>query len=145
MGSMNKVILMGRLGQDPEANTTGTGKSVCNFSVATDGFTGGEKTTEWHRVVAWERVADVATQYLRKGSQVLIEGRLQTRKWEDRDGNTRYTTEIIAYSLQLTGTRNDAGQGQPASSQPYAGGQPPAAADAVPPPGPGVEDDELPF
>lgn len=101
MGSVNRVMLVGRLGADPELKTTTSGKQVANFNLATDESytdTTGERQerTEWHRVVAWQRTAEVVHQYLAKGRQVVIEGRLQTRKWQDQDGRDRYTTEVVA-------------------------------------------------
>lgn len=109
MASVNKVIFIGNLGADPELRYTAGGKAVATFNLATsEQWTGkdGEKTerTEWHRIVAWARLAEICGEYLRKGSQVFIEGRLQTRAWEDRDGNKRYTTEIVAQTMQMLGT-----------------------------------------
>lgn len=98
---VNKVILVGRLGQDPELNETNGGTAVCNMRMATgDSYTNrdGEEvdTTEWHDVVAWGRLAEICGEYLDKGRQVYVEGTLQTRQWEDRDGNARYNTEVKA-------------------------------------------------
>jgi single-strand DNA-binding protein len=107
MAGVNKVILVGRLGRDPEIRYTPSGAAVANFSVATSeewrDKDSGEKQerTEWHRIVAWRRLGEICGEYLRKGSQVYIEGRLQTRSWEDRDGNKRYTTEVIAQNMQM--------------------------------------------
>ena len=104
---VNKVFLIGRLGADPEVGYTQNGNAVANFSVATsenwkDKNTGEKRErTEWHRVVAWDRLGEICGEYLSKGRQVYIEGRLQTRSWEDRDGNKRYTTEIIASDVQF--------------------------------------------
>lgn len=111
-GSVNQVTLVGRLGKDPELKYTQGGDAVANFSVATDETwkdKSGEKQqrTEWHNIVAWKKLAEICGQYLRKGSQVLIQGRLQTRKWEDKDGNTRYTTEIVASNLVMLGKKDD--------------------------------------
>jgi single-strand DNA-binding protein len=108
MASVNKVILVGHLGSDPEVRYTPSGKAVANFSLATtERFTNkeGEKEerTEWHKIVAWARLGEICGEYLTKGSQVYIEGRLQTRNWEDRDGNKRYTTEIVAQAMQMLG------------------------------------------
>jgi single-strand DNA-binding protein len=120
MASVNKVILVGNLGQDPEVRYTATGDAMCNFSVATkDSWTdkaSGEKkeTTEWHRVSFFGRTAEVAGQYLKKGSQVYIEGSLRTRKFTDRDGNERSVTEIRGDRMQMLGSRQ--GMGAPASS-----------------------------
>jgi single-strand DNA-binding protein len=108
--SVNKVILIGNLGQDPELRYTGSGTAVCNLSVATnESYTNrdGElvERTEWHRVVTWDKLAEICNEYLQKGSQVYFEGQLQTRSWEDRDGNTRYTTEIKAREMVMLGGR----------------------------------------
>ena len=109
MASVNKVILVGNLGADPEVRYTPSGKAVASFNVATrEQWTGkdGEKSekTEWHRIVAWARLGEICGEYLHKGSQVYIEGRLQTRTWEDRDGNKRSTTEIVAQTMQMLGS-----------------------------------------
>jgi len=107
--SVNKVILLGRLGQDPELRNTPNGNSVCNFTLATsenwtDKQSGQrQERTEWHRIVVWGRVAENCNQYLAKGRQAYIEGRLQTRSWEDKDGNKRYTTEVLANTVQFIG------------------------------------------
>ncbi len=107
MAGVNKVILVGRLGRDPEVRYTPSGVAVANFSMATseewkDKDSGEKKErTEWHRIVAWRRLGEICGEYLRKGSQIYIEGKLQTRDWEDRDGNKRYTTEIVAQSMQM--------------------------------------------
>ena len=102
--SVNKVILIGRLGADPELRYTGSGKAVCNFNVATsrswDGADGNrEERTDWHKIVAWGKQGENCREYLVKGQQVYLEGRLETRSWEDRDGNKRYTTEVVARSV----------------------------------------------
>lgn len=106
--SVNKVILLGRLGQDPELKYTPGGAAVCNFSLATtEAWTdkAGQKQekTEWHRIVVWGKLAELCNQYLSKGRQAFLEGRLQTRSWEDKDGNKRYTTEIMATTVQFIG------------------------------------------
>ena len=106
MGSLNKVMLIGRLGKDPEIRYTQSGSAVANFSLATSEFSKdkqGQKQerTEWHNIVAWEHLADLAQNYLKKGKQVYIEGRLQTRSWEDPQGQKRYTTEIVASTMQF--------------------------------------------
>ena len=108
MASVNKVMLIGNLGGDPEKRVTGTGQAVTNFNMATtDRWTdkSGQKQerTEWHRVVVWGPQADSCAQYLNKGRQVYVEGSLRTRQWQDRDGNTRYTTEVIAQRVQFLG------------------------------------------
>ena len=106
-GSINKAIIVGHLGQDPELRSTDKGMSVCNFSVATSEswMDNGEKKekTEWHRVVVWGRQAEICEQYLKKGRLVYVEGKIQTRKYEDRDGADRYSTEIIARDVQFLG------------------------------------------
>ena len=106
MASINKVILIGSLGKDPETRFTGSGKAVTNFSMATNENWkdhAGEKQerTEWHRIVAWGKLAEICDKLLSKGKQVYVEGRIQTRAWDDREGNKKYTTEIIADRMQL--------------------------------------------
>lgn len=107
MASVNKVILVGNLGRDPEIRYTAEGSAVCNFSIATTSSwkdrTSGEKReeTEWHRIVLYNRLAEIAGEYLRKGRPVFIEGRLRTRKWTAQDGQERFTTEIIAEQMQM--------------------------------------------
>jgi single-strand DNA-binding protein len=105
-GSVNKVILIGRLGKDPEMRFTPSGRAVTNFTLATnENWTdqSGERQerTEWHRIVTWGKLAENSAKLLSKGKQVYIEGRLQTRQWDDRDGNKRYTTEIVANTMQI--------------------------------------------
>jgi single-strand DNA-binding protein len=105
-GSVNKVILIGRLGKDPEMRFTPGGRAVTNFTLATnENWTdqSGERQerTEWHRVVTWGKLAENCAKLLSKGKQVYVEGRLQTRSWDDRDGNKRYTTEIVANAMQI--------------------------------------------
>ncbi|MBF0353200.1 MAG: single-stranded DNA-binding protein [SAR324 cluster bacterium] len=106
MGSLNKVMLIGRLGKDPEIRYTPSGSAVANFSIATtdswkDKQGQKQEKTEWHNIVAWDRLADLAQNYLKKGSQLYVEGRLQTRSWEDQQGQKKYTTEIIANTIQF--------------------------------------------
>jgi single-strand DNA-binding protein len=114
---VNKVTLIGNLGQDPEVRYTANGSAVANVSIATaeswkDRESGDlQERTEWHRVVFFSRLAEIVAEYLKKGSQVYIEGRLQTRKWQDRDGNDKYTTEIVANEMQMLGGRGGAGGG----------------------------------
>jgi single-strand DNA-binding protein len=105
MGTINKVLLIGRLGKDPEERTTAGGTRVSNFSLATDTYHGnnGEKTTEWHRVVAFGKPAELCNQYLKKGQLVCIEGYLQTRSWEKTPGEKRYFTEVIASRVTFLG------------------------------------------
>ena len=116
MASVNKVIIVGNLGNDPEMRYTPSGDAVANITVATteswkDKASGEKKeATEWHRVTMFKRLAEVAGQYLKKGSQVYIEGKLKTRKWQDKDGNDRYTTEINADDMKMLGSREASGR-----------------------------------
>jgi len=108
--SVNKVILVGRLGRDPETRYTGGGQAVANFSMATDESykdKNGErqKRTEWHKIVVWSKLAEIAQQYLKKGSLLYLEGRLQTREWQDKEGQKRTTTEIVAANFRMLGGR----------------------------------------
>ena len=110
--SVNKVILVGRLGRDPETRFTGGGQAVANFTLATDSTykdRSGErqKKTEWHRIVVWSKLAEICQQYLKKGSLIYIEGRLQTREWEDKSGQKRSTTEIVASEMRMLGSRSE--------------------------------------
>lgn len=113
MAGINKVIIVGNLGNDPEIRTMPNGEAVANISVATsESWTdknSGEKkeATEWHRIVIYRKLAEIAAQYLHKGSQVYVEGRLKTRKWQDNNGQDRYTTEIQGDNLQMLGGRQD--------------------------------------
>lgn len=157
MAGVNKAILIGNLGRDPEIRYTPSGTAVANFTLATtenipsrDG--GREDRTEWHRIVAFGRLAEICGEYLAQGRQVYIEGRIQTRDWEDREGNKRTTTEIVAQRMQMLGPPR---QGKGASSRPEArGGGPPSsretgeedfsgpeASSAEPP----ADEDEIPF
>jgi single-strand DNA-binding protein len=123
MAGVNKVILIGNLGADPEIRYTPSGAAVANFRIATsDEWTDkntGEKQerTEWHRIVAWRRLGEICGEYLRKGSQVFIEGKIQTRSWEDREGNRRYMTEIVAQSMQMLGPAGKGGRDEPAGER----------------------------
>lgn len=119
-GTVNVVHLIGRLGADPEIRTTPSGATVANFNVATnrsykDADGNWQEETDWHRIVLWRRQAEVAKEYARKGSRVYVEGRLQTRSWEDNDGNKRYTTEVIGFEFQLLDSPSN-GQPEPESS-----------------------------
>ncbi|MBT8422113.1 MAG: single-stranded DNA-binding protein [Gammaproteobacteria bacterium] len=141
---VNKVILVGNLGADPETKYMPSGDCVCNLSVATTESwkdkNSGEKVerTEWHRVVMFRRLAEIAGEYLRKGSQVYLEGKLKTRKWQDKNGNDRYTTEIEASEMQMLGGRGgNAGMGAPAPAQAAAA---PAASGSFDGP-----EDDIPF
>jgi len=152
---VNKVILVGNLGNDPDVRATASGARIANISLATtDSWTDkqtGQKQdrTEWHRVVFFNRLAEIVEQYLAKGSQVYIEGRLQTRKWQDQNGQDRYTTEIVANDMQMLGGRAGAGGGGFESTAPM---DPPAqksaapAKTAAPAAGPDINfDDDIPF
>lgn len=151
MASVNKVILIGNLGRDPETRYMPNGDQVTNITIATteswkDKGTGEQKDmTEWHRVVFFRRLAEIAGQYLKKGSQVYIEGRLRTRKWQGQDGQDRYTTEIEANEMKMLGKREGMGQGD---APPRESNARPAPRNVPPPPGNGglddVEDD-IPF
>jgi len=117
MASVNKVILVGNLGRDPETRYSTSGAAICNITIATSrqwkDKASGEKReeTEWHRVVFYDRLAEIAGEYLKKGRPVYVEGRLKTRKWQDKEGQDRYTTEIIAEEMQLLGSREGGGGG----------------------------------
>jgi len=115
MASVNKVILVGNLGKDPESRFLPDGGAVCNFSVATtdkwkDKSGEQQERTEWHRISTFSKLAEICGEYLKKGSQVYIEGRLQTRKWQDKEGNDKYTTEIVADRMQMLGSRGGGGE-----------------------------------
>src|SRR5690606_728588 len=153
---INKVILIGNLGQDPETRTTPGGTTVTNIRIATseswtDKASGEKKEqTEWHTVVMWNRLGEIAAEYLRKGSQVYIEGRLQTRKWQDKQGNDRYTTEVVASEMQMLGGRGGGGSGaaQETRDTREAGGGGGRGAGAAAPAGAGPSadfDDDIPF
>lgn len=121
--SVNKVILVGRLGQNPEVRYTPSGAAVANFSVATneswmDKAGQKQERTEWHRIVVWGKLAELCSKYLTKGRQAYIEGRLQTRQWQDKDGQTKYTTEVQAQTVQFLGAGAGAGAD---TGAPYAG------------------------
>ncbi len=127
MASVNKVIVVGNLGKDPETRFLPDGKAVCNFSVATtdtwkDKATGEKKeATEWHRISSFGRLAEICGEYLKKGSQVYVEGKLRTRKWQDKEGQDRYTTEIVADAMQMLGSRSGMGGGEPREAREPAG------------------------
>jgi len=140
MPSLNKVQIIGNLGSDPEMRFTANGQAVANFNVACNRrYTtrDGEQRedTEWVRVVCWARTAEIASQYLSKGHQVYVEGRLQTRQWEDREGNTRYTTEVVAQNLLMLGGRGGRGGGGDDWGGERAAAGPPS----------GIDVDDLPF
>ena len=125
MASINKVILIGNLGRDPEVRYTPNGNAICNISVATTrnwkDKTSGDKVeeTEWHRVVFYDRLAEIAGEYLKKGRPVYVEGRLKTRKWQDKEGKDVYTTEVIADNMQLLGGREGMGGGDSGGDSGY--------------------------
>jgi single-strand DNA-binding protein len=119
---VNKVILVGNLGNDPEVRYMPNGNAVANLSIATseswkDQQGQLQEKTEWHKVTMYRRLAEIAGEYLKKGSQIYLEGKLQTRKWQDQQGNDRYTTEVIADQLQMLGGRNESGGGQGGGGQ----------------------------
>ena len=121
MASVNKVIVLGNLGADPELRYTNSGTAVASFRVATserwnDKNGESQERTEWHRIVAWDKLGEICGKYLKKGRSVYVEGRLQTRAWEDKEGNKRYTTEIVARTMQMLGGRGGEGAGSGDSS-----------------------------
>ena len=161
MASINKVILIGNLGRDPEVRYTPNGSAVCNLNLATTRNWKNRETgerqeeTEWHRVVLFDRLAEVAVEYLKKGRPVYIEGRLRTRKWTDKDGIEKYTTEICGEQMQLMGgrdeggnasRRDDGGDSRPAQrEQGRAPSQNRASAPAASYASSNVDDDDIPF
>ena len=160
MASVNKVILIGNLGRDPETRYAPSGAAICNVTLATSrnwkDKTTGEKReeTEWHRVVFYDRLAEIAGEYLKKGRPVYVEGRLKTRKWTDKDGAEKYTTEVIAEEMQLLGGRDgmqgggdDEGHGRPRESAPSrpAASRAPAPAAGKPAGNFDDMDDDIPF
>jgi single-strand DNA-binding protein len=154
--SVNKVILIGRLGRDPETRFTSGGQAVANFSVATDESykdRNGErqKRTEWHRIVIWGKQAEVAQKYLKKGTEVYFEGRLQTREWQDKEGQKRTTTEIVVTDFRFLGGKGDgmaagasasAGVGTSRSEEFDHAGPPEEAPGGA---GPEISDEDIPF
>lgn len=146
-GSVNKVILIGNLGRDPEVRYTPNGLAVANITIATsevwkDKQSGeNQERTEWHRVVMYQRLAEIAGEYLRKGSKVYVEGRLQTRKWQDKNtGQDRYTTEIVADSLQMLDGKTGGGSEAPSFGRQAESNQAPDSAPALE-----TFDDDIPF
>lgn len=150
-GGVNKVILIGNLGSDPEVKYTPSGVPVANINLATnESWTdkGGERQerTEWHRLVIWRKLAEIVGQYLRKGSKIYVEGRLETRSWDDQSGQKRYTTEVVVNDLQMLDGRGEGGDSQQPggfpeerpSSGPPEGGYAPTGVDSA-------DDDDLPF
>ena len=147
MAGVNKAILVGNLGRDPELRRTQSGSSVASFSLATTerwSDKSGERKdrTEWHNIVAWGKLADLANQYLKKGRSVYIEGRITNRSWDDKDGNKRYKTEIVANQIQFLGSPGDTSSSSAPASEPA--GEAFESSDSVFEPEPVVEDD-LPF
>lgn len=155
---INKVILVGNLGQDPETRYMPSGKAVSNIRIATsegwkDKQTGDtQERTEWHSVVLFDKLGEIAAEYLRKGSQVYIEGSLRTRKWQDKEGKDRYTTEIVAREMQMLGARGGAGGGEGrAERRPAASGEDrgqsggSSGSNSPPPSDDGQFDDDIPF
>src|SRR5262245_38588742 len=148
MASVNKVILIGNLGADPELRYTNTGSAVANLRIATneqwtDKNGERQERTEWHQIVVWGKQAENCGKYLRKGRSVYVEGRLQTRQWEDQSGNKRYTTEVVAQIIQFLGGRG----GEPAGDEPTYEARAAAPDDVpdVPVSTSGSSDDDLPF
>ena len=143
MAGINKVILVGNLGRDPEIRYFQDGTAVANFTIATsESWTdkqSGEKKerTEWHRIVAFRRLAEICGEYLSKGKQVYIEGKLQTREWEDKEGNRRWTTEIVAQTMQMLGARDGGSANRDDYYQPPGGAAPKSSSDDT--------EDDIPF
>ena len=137
---INKVILVGNLGADPEVRYTGSGVAIANLSIATNErwrskeSSDYQERTEWHRVVMFSRLAEIAKEYLHKGQQVYIEGRIQTRKWQDQQGHDRYTTEIVANDMQMLGRRDDLPHEVDAPPASRREASRPAPASSAPPP-----------
>jgi single-strand DNA-binding protein len=147
VAGVNKVILVGNLGSDPEVRTTPGGQRVANFRMATSRSWNGQdgqrqEKTEWHSIVAWGKLADICERYLTKGKQVYVEGRLETRSWQDKEGQTRYKTEIICETMQMLGRAGERG-GEPGGDMPRGGGAPDES--FAPAGGGGGSDDDLPF
>jgi len=145
--SVNKVILIGRLGKDPELKYTASGTPFCRFSMATDeswndkGTGERQERTEWHNIVVWDRLAEICNQYLTKGKLVYIEGSLQTREWDDQEGNKRKTTEVRARDMvMLSGAGEGAGGGQRRTAAADMGGSAPSPAHTST-----ITDDDIPF
>lgn len=148
MASLNKVMLIGNLGKDPEVRYTTSGQAVASFNLATSekfkNKSGDwEERTEWHRVTLWGKLAEIAGEYLAKGKTVYIEGRLQTRKWTDRDGNDKYTTEIVGDKMQMLGGKGDGGSSSGGGTRRTAAGG--VADTTVSYDEPPFQDDDIPF
>lgn len=154
---INKVILVGNLGDAPEVKFMQNGNAVCNFSVATseswkDQQGNAQERTEWHKITMYRKLAEIAGEYLKKGSQVYLEGKLQTRKWQDQSGNDRYTTEVICDQMQMLGSRDGGqqrqqgqsnSQGYASDGRQYGSNQAPQQRAPIPPQD--IIDDDLPF
>ena len=150
--SVNKVILVGRLGRDPETRYTSSGQAVCNFSLATDETykdRNGErqKRTEWHKIVVWGKQAEIAQQYLKKGSLVYVEGRIQSRQWDDREGQKRTSHDIVANNFRMLGSRAESAAAATAGAGASAGAdiEAPATPAEEPAAGPEISDEDIPF
>ncbi len=138
MASINKVILIGNLGADPEVRYAPSGSAIANVTLATTRNwkdKNGEKqeATEWHRVVFYDKLAEIVGEYLKKGRQIYVEGRLQTRKWQDKEGHDRYTTEVVAQEMQMLGSRSGGDTGMDSAPTPASRGQESARAKSGPP------------
>ena len=150
--SVNKVILVGRLGRDPETRYTGAGQPVSNFSLATDETYKDrsgqrQKRTEWHKIVVWGKQAEIAQQYLKKGAQIFLEGRIQSREWTDKEGQKHTSFEIVATNFRMLGSRADsmgAARGAAAGGGDY-DAEPQAPAPSEEHPSPEVTDEDIPF
>lgn len=148
---VNKVILIGNLGKDPEVRYMPNGNAVCNVTLATsetwkDKQTGEQKEqTEWHNLTFYRRLAEIAGEYLRKGSKIYVEGRLQTRKWQDKNGNDRYTTEIIANEMQMLDSKGGGGSAGFSNAAPAQQASAAPAPSASPAPSSNDFDDDIPF
>ncbi len=147
-GSVNKVILIGRLGKDPELKYTPNGSPVARFTLATDEVfkdRAGEqqKRTEWHTIVAWNKLAEICGEYLTKGKQIYIEGSIRSRQWEDQSGNKRTSYEIVARDMRMLGSKADSERASKAEAEPAPPPEPQSAAE--PSPAPGITDEDIPF
>jgi single-strand DNA-binding protein len=146
--SVNKAILVGRLGRDPETRYTSGGQAVCNFTMATDETfkdRNGErqKRTEWHRIVVWGKLAEICQQYLKKGSLIYIDGRITTREWDNREGVKQKTTEIVAANMRMLGGRSDSGGIGPGATSGMETDVHPPAGDEMP--ATEISDEDIPF
>jgi single-strand DNA-binding protein len=148
---VNKVILVGNLGKDPEMKYTASGAAIANITVATSESWNDKQTgekvekTEWHRVVAFQRLAEIMGEYLKKGSQVYIEGKIQTRKWQDQNGQDRYSTEVVANDMQMLGARGGESGGRPQQGGGFRNNPQPQKAEPQAQADSGFADDDIPF